>query len=162
MVCVLTRNQHRGDDLRGLQEVHVPPLEGLTVVGLQVTVQKQKPHHAFAPLTRSRLIYRLFIFENNVLWNSQPHLWRGWSMRNIMETKWDACVSVSRCDTKNNVLSDDLMAFFPSRLSDVFFYLNSLSQREKIWDVFKAGHAKLAAMQAKTYFFQTLLCSQNS
>lgn len=40
MVCVFTWNQHGGDDLRGLQEVHVPPLEGLTVVGLQVAVHE--------------------------------------------------------------------------------------------------------------------------
>lgn len=40
MVCVLTWNQHGGDDLRGFQEVHVPPLEGLTVVGLQVAVHE--------------------------------------------------------------------------------------------------------------------------
>lgn len=39
---VLTRNQHGGDKLRGLQEVHVPPLEGLTVVGLQVTEQRKQ------------------------------------------------------------------------------------------------------------------------
>lgn len=39
-VCVLTWNQHCGDDLRAFQEVHIPPLEGLTVVGLQVTVQE--------------------------------------------------------------------------------------------------------------------------
>lgn len=40
MVCVLTWNQHGGDDLRGFQEVHVPPLEGLAVVGLQVAVHE--------------------------------------------------------------------------------------------------------------------------
>lgn len=40
MVCDLTWNQHGGDDLRGFQEVHVPPLEGLTVVGLQVAAHK--------------------------------------------------------------------------------------------------------------------------
>lgn len=38
----LTGNQHGGDKLRGLQEVHVPPLEGLTVVGLQVTEQRKQ------------------------------------------------------------------------------------------------------------------------
>lgn len=40
MVCGLTWNQHGGDHLRGFQEVHVPPLEGLTVVGLQVAVHE--------------------------------------------------------------------------------------------------------------------------
>ena len=35
---LLTRNQHGGYRLRSFQEVHVSPLEGLTVVGLQVTV----------------------------------------------------------------------------------------------------------------------------
>lgn len=39
---VLTGNQHGGDELRGLQEVHIPPLEGLTVVGLQVTVRRKQ------------------------------------------------------------------------------------------------------------------------
>lgn len=39
---VLTRNQHCGNTLRRFQEVHIPPLEGLTVVGLQVTVQKKQ------------------------------------------------------------------------------------------------------------------------
>lgn len=39
---VLTRNQHGGYGLRSFQEVHVPPLEGLTVVSLQVTVQKKQ------------------------------------------------------------------------------------------------------------------------
>lgn len=39
-IWVLTRNQHCGDDLRGFQEVHIPPLEGLAVVGLQVTAGK--------------------------------------------------------------------------------------------------------------------------
>lgn len=39
---VLTRNQHGGYNLRSFQEVHVPPLEGLTVVGLQVTGQKKQ------------------------------------------------------------------------------------------------------------------------
>lgn len=46
-ICVLTRNQHCGDDLRCFQEVHVPPLEGLAVVGLQVTAGKQA-YEAFA------------------------------------------------------------------------------------------------------------------
>lgn len=39
---VRTGNEHCGNGLRGFQEVHVPPLEGLTVVGLQVTVQRKQ------------------------------------------------------------------------------------------------------------------------
>ncbi len=38
----LTRNQHGGYSLWGFQEVHIPPLEGLTVVGLQVTVHRKQ------------------------------------------------------------------------------------------------------------------------
>lgn len=37
----LTGNQHGGYGLWSFQEVHVPPLEGLTVVGLQVTAQEK-------------------------------------------------------------------------------------------------------------------------
>lgn len=39
---VLTGNQHGGYGLRSFQEVHVPPLEGLAVVSLQVTVQNKQ------------------------------------------------------------------------------------------------------------------------
>lgn len=45
----LTRNQHGGYALRGFQVVHVAPLEGLTVVGLQVTAQEdsQEPSASY-------------------------------------------------------------------------------------------------------------------
>lgn len=42
---VFTRNQHGGCGLRSFQEVHVRPLEGLTVVGLQVTGHENKEIH---------------------------------------------------------------------------------------------------------------------
>lgn len=55
-ICVLTRNQHGGDHLGGLQEVHIGPLEGLTVVGLQVAVWEDR--HAAHSSSRPRSIYQ--------------------------------------------------------------------------------------------------------
>lgn len=39
-VNLLTRDEHRGEGLRSFQEVHIGPLEGFTVVGLQVAEHK--------------------------------------------------------------------------------------------------------------------------
>lgn len=72
LACALTRNQHGGDDLRGFQEVHVPPLEALAVVGLQVTGQKQKHTPLILPAAERTPADLWVISENtNVLWHSQ-------------------------------------------------------------------------------------------
>lgn len=44
-LSALTRDQHRGHTLRCLQEVHVPSLEGLAVVGLQMAAAKRRHSH---------------------------------------------------------------------------------------------------------------------
>lgn len=68
-------------------------------------------------------------------------------------------VSVSRCDTKNKLLSDDLRGYFPPLCSQM---------RRSTWTLcpteFKLSREDLkgAKLAARTYFFQTLLCSQNS
>lgn len=71
-----------------------------------------------------------------------------------VENELDA--SVNRCDTKNNCVKWFVFSVFLHEL----FLAASSSWAEKNWDASKK--ARLAVTPAKTYFFQTLLCSQNS